>query len=212
MTWLVLVPSHAEARHLSRAVGPGGQLEVCGIGPVAAAVGTAALLAAHGPRPCLLVGVAGTRDPERAPLGSVVAATALRNEAIGAGAGENFVPLGELGLDEPDLPPDLLELTPSDVLAACGGAVQPGVVGTVAAASSGADQAAARSRRHPDVLVEDMESHPVGWVAQTAGAPLTVLRAVSNVAGDRDKAHWDMTAALRSLADLVARLTADPWP
>jgi len=212
VTWLVLVPSQAEARALSRAVGPGGQLAVCGIGPVAAAVGAAALLRTHGPRPCLLVGLAGTRDPERTPVGSIVGATALRNEAIGAGAGESFVPLGELGLDEPDLPPDLLELESTDALAACGTALQPGVVGTVAAASASAEQAGARLRRHPDVLVEDMESHPVGWVAQTAGAPLTVLRAVSNIAGDRDKAHWDTDGALRALAGLVARLTEHRSP
>lgn len=207
MTWLVLVPSHVEARRLSGAVGSGGQLAVCGIGPVAAAVGTAALLRVHGPRPCLLVGLAGTRDPERTPVGSIVRATALRNEAIGAGAGAAFVPLGDMGLDEPDLPADLLELEPADALADWGTALQSGVVGTVAAASASAEQAADRLRRYPDVLVEDMESHPVGWVAQTAGVPLTVLRAVSNIAGDRNKAHWDMDGALGALAGLVARLT-----
>ena len=211
MTLLVLVPSHGEARALSRAVGPGGQLEICGVGPVAAALRCAALLRARGPGPCLLVGVAGTRDPARAPQGSLVWATALRNEAVGAGEGEGFLPLGELGLDEPGLPPDLIEpeqaLSPAE-LADC----LAGQVGMVAAASASPEQAGARRRRYPEVLVEDMESHAVALVASQAGAPLTVVRAVSNVAGDRDKSLWDLSGSLRTLAGLLARITAEPRP
>ncbi len=211
MTLLILVPSHGEARALSRAVGPGGQLEICGVGPVAAALRSAALLSARGPMPCLLVGVAGTRDPARAPVGSLVRATALRNEAVGAGEGEGFVPLGELGLDEPDLPPDLI--APQQALSA---AELPdglaGQVGMVATASASLEQAQARHVRYPEVLVEDMESHAVALVASQAGAPLTVVRAVSNVAGDRDKAHWDLSGSLRTLAGLLARITAEPRP
>jgi len=211
VTLLILVPSHGEARALSRAVGPGGRLEICGVGPVAAALRSAALLSALGPLPCLLVGVAGTRDPARAPVGSLVRATSLRNEAVGAGEGASFLPLGELGLDEPDLPPDLIE-APEALLAAELPDCLAGQVGMVATASASLEQAGARHGRYPEVLVEDMESHAVGLVASQAGAPLTVVRAVSNVAGDRDKARWDLSGSLRALAGLLARVTAEPRP
>lgn len=222
MTLLVLVPSHGEARLLSRAVGPGGQLEVCGVGPLAAALRGAALIRAHGPGPCLLLGLAGTRDPERAAPGAIVRATALRNEAVGAGEGEGFIPLGEMGLDEADLPPDLIALAPAGEGSetALGEALSPaelgdclpGEVGMVAAASATPEQARARRRRYPQVLVEDMESHAVALVALAARVPLTVLRVVSNVAGDRDKSRWDVPGSLRSLAELLARVTAEPRP
>ncbi|MFT7462675.1 MAG: futalosine hydrolase [Pseudohongiellaceae bacterium] len=222
MTLLVLVPSHIEARVLSRALGPGGRLEICGIGPVSAALRCASLLRDLGPVPCLLLGVAGTRDPVLAPVGSVVRATALRNEAVGAGEGEGFIPLGEMGLDEPGLAPDLIEVLPASKMVpkAVEEALPPedlpellsGHMGMVATSSGTLELARARQRRYPDVLVEDLESHAVAQVALDAGAPLTVIRAVSNVAGDRDKTRWDLRGSLYALADLLAKSTAEPRP
>ena len=89
MSVLVLVPTALEAAGLDLpAETPSA---ICGVGPVAAALGTAAALATERPSSCLRVGLAGTRDPERAPLGQVVVGTSVRNEAVGCGQGSTFL-------------------------------------------------------------------------------------------------------------------------
>lgn len=204
---LVLIPSLTEARRLQRALTPGCPSEICGIGPVTAALGTARALARHGPRPVLLVGLAGSRDEVRAAPGDVLVGSAVVNEAVGAGDGADFLPLGAMGIDEP-LPPDRLELAAPPGL----DALPRAVIGTVAAAAGDPLQAAARAQRDPDVLLEEMEGHAVALACRDAGAPLSILRAVSNRCGDRDIARWAFDPACAALGRVLAQVTAsDDW-
>jgi nucleoside phosphorylase len=192
VTRLLLVPSALERERL--AVPPGVELLPCGVGVVAAALATAERLARGPVRAALLVGLCGTRDPARAPLGSLVLGTAARNEAVGAGQGRHFVPTGRMPLQPGDAPPDLLPLRD---LALPG--VLRGVIGTVAAASGSPAEAAAWHALHPDVLVEEMEAHAVAAACARAGVPLSVLRAVCNACGDRALARWDVAGACAAL-------------
>jgi futalosine hydrolase len=102
-----------------------------------------------------------------------------------------------------DAPPDLLPLLDLPLPG-----VVRGVIGTVAAASADAAQAAAWRARHPDVLVEEMEAHAVAAACARAGVPLAVLRAVSNACGDRDFARWEVDRALAALAVLLPAAVA----
>ena len=207
---LLLVPSELERSRL-RLPGPGvegaagAELLVCGVGLAAAAATCAARLAAGGVERCVLVGLAGTRDPQAAPPGALVAGRAVRNEAVGAGHGATFLDASEMGLPPADALPDLLALAPP-------GARVPaaaGVIGTVAAASASPEEAAQWRARHPDVLVEEMEGWAVALACRRAGVPLTILRAVSNVAGDRDRRRWELPRAFAALqAALDAELQA----
>lgn len=65
-----------------------------------------------------------------------------------------------------------------------------------------------------DVSVESMEGAAAAQTALALGIPFAELRAVSNVVGERDKAHWDLRGAVRVARDAGLRaldaLAADP--
>jgi futalosine hydrolase len=201
VTRLLLVPSRLEAERL--ATPPGAELLHCGVGVVAAGIATATRLARGDVSAVLLAGLCGTRDPARVPPRAVVLGTHARNEAVGAGHGAGFVETGCMPLRPGDAPPDLLPLLDLPLPG-----VTRGVIGSVAAASADAAQAAAWRARHPDVLVEEMEAHAVAAACARAGVPLAVLRAVCNACGDRDLPRWDVDGALAALAALLPAAVA----
>lgn len=198
MTALVLVPSVLEFARLSSVTLPASVvLARVGVGLLDATRRATLLLEEFEPDECLLVGLAGSRDPARAAPGALVLGTAVRNEAIGAGHADAFVPLAAMGLRDEPLAPDLLALVddvlPRDVV------VVRGIVGSVAAASGSPAEARAWATRHPDVLVEEMEGYGVALACRDADVPLAIVRAVSNAAGDRDVARWELDAAFAAL-------------
>jgi futalosine hydrolase len=194
MTLLVLVPSEMEAARMALPDRDGVDVMMCGVGLLNAGLSTAARLAQGGVTRCLLAGLGGSRDPRRMPLGTLAVGTAVRDQAFGVGHGRAFQGLDEIGLPPDDFPPPVLELE----LPGVPGAV-PCVIASVAAASATVSQATTWRRRHPDCLVEEMEGYGVALACRRAGVPLSILRAVSNVAGDRDKANWQLTASFRAL-------------
>jgi len=206
---LVLVPSGAERRALGLPDRDGVVVEVCGVGLVDAALGVERGLAATGAERCLLAGVAGTRDPARAPVGSGVVGRSVVNEGLGAGVGEGFVPLDEMDVPFTDLAPTTLALT-----VPAGGAdvgARPGAIGTVAAAAATEDEARARRRRRPEVLAEEMEGWAVARVCAQHGVPLAVVRSISNVCGDRERGRWDLAGALEALSRALGVLVEAEW-
>lgn len=204
MSLLVLVPTVPEGEPLVARLPAGAVLETCGLGLVAAALGAARAVTHHRPRFVVLAGLAGTRDPRRAPPGAVVAGTSVRNEGLGAGQAEGFLAWRQMGLPTGlTLPPD--EYALARVPGATDSAIA-GVVGTVAAASGTPAEAAARHRRDPEVLVEEMEGLAVAAACAQAGVPLAIVRAVSNVAGDRDHRTWVLRPALEALAAVLSRV------
>jgi futalosine hydrolase len=56
-----------------------------------------------------------------------------------------------------------------------------------------------------DVSVESMEGAAAAQTARALGVPFAELRAVSNVVGERDKAHWDLRGAVRVARDAGLR-------
>ena len=202
MSVTVLVPSTLERGRLADAAGAKRALQVIGVGPVAAALGTAEALRAARPAdgaPVLLVGIAGSLDPVRAPIGALLVATSVSDESVGAGEGAAFRPLAQLGLPAADTTPHELSCAGDplrDVLPrACFGELA-----MVAACAATPAEARARHVRRPSALAEDMEGFSVALACARAGRPLSILRAVSNVAGERDKRRWDLEAAFAALA------------
>ncbi len=201
---LLLVPSRPECE----AIAPPGSAELviarCGVGPVVAAAETARLLASGTYGRCVLAGLAGTRDAERAPLESLVIGTAVRDEACGVGHGATFRDLAQMGLagpdhEPPDDAPSLLPLAIPASAAPEGTAWTTGVIGTVAATAADPAEAQARRARHADVLVEEMEGFAVALACRRAGGPLTIVRAVGNRCGDRDLSGWRFAEAFAAL-------------
>jgi futalosine hydrolase len=187
---LILVPTAIESALLFPDGAPA-PLALCGFGLAAAGAGAAHAIAMHtqvAAEGVILVGAAGTYDPDRHPIGSAILAGAIRCEGIGTGTGTAHRSGAELGFADSDVVtlgdgPELL---------------------SVAAAAGSAGDVAARRARHPAAAGEEMEGYAVALAAQAFGVPLRIVRGFSNVAGDRDRARWRMDAALRRAAELVS--------
>ncbi|NDY43532.1 futalosine hydrolase, partial [Dissulfurirhabdus thermomarina] len=74
---------------------------------------------------------------------------------------------------------------------------------TVSCASGTPERAAALGRRFR-ALAENMEGAAAALACRAAGACLVELRAVSNVAGEPDRARWRVREALEALAPAAA--------
>ncbi len=187
---LILVPTATEAALLFPDGAPA-PVVLCGFGLAAAGAGAAHAIATRPQAAAggvILIGAAGTYDPERHPIGSAVLAGSIRCEGIGAGTGSAHRSGAELGFAD------------SDVVTLGEG---PELLSVAAAAGSTGDVAARRAR-HPAAAGEEMEGYAVALAARAFGVPVTVVRGFSNVAGDRDRARWRMDAALRRAAELVS--------
>lgn len=186
---LILVPTALESELLFPDGSPG-RLAVCGFGLAAAGAGASHAIAANpgaASDGVVLVGAAGTYDPDRHPVGSAVVAGAIGCDGIGAGTGSSHRSAAALGFAEADR----IELGAGPELL------------SVAAASGSPVEAAARRTRHPQAAGEEMEGFAVALAARLHGVGLTIVRGFSNVAGDRDRAGWRMEEALLRAAAMV---------
>ncbi|MDW5327614.1 futalosine hydrolase [Plantactinospora sp. KLBMP9567] len=177
-------------------------VEPVGVGPAAAAAGTARLIAlaeaAGRPYRGVLSAGIGGGFPGRAPVGGIVVATRSVAADLGAESPDGFLTLDELGFGTTTLPADpaLLEVLRSGLPQAVTGAVLTlnTVTGTTATT-------AALLARHPDAVAEAMEGYGVATAAVTAGLPFAELRTISNPIGPRDRSAW-------RIGDAFAALTA----
>jgi len=206
---LVLVPTELERARLVPHLGD--QLELVGFGPIAAAARTAELLARHRPRRVLLIGIAGSYDLARAPLGAALAFGRVRCDGVGVARAAGFLGPRELrlpqrpALDGRDAVYDELALDLPDTTGAD--------ATLLTAPTASADDAEARARRvrHPDALAEDMEGFGVALACVAGATPLCVVRGISNAVGDRDHAGWRIEEALDAAAALARRALDAPW-
>ncbi len=213
---LVLVPTDLERRllapRLAAAGGGSGRIELCGFGPVAAAARAAGLVAERRPDRVLLVGIAG-RIGDSLRVGEARRFAEVACYGIGAGTGAGFEPAGTLGWPQwPGDPAtggeigDVIPLTPA------AGPADPaaGLLLTACAASATAADVALRRAVFPAAVAEDMEGYGVAFACRLAGVPIEIVRGISNTAGDRDKARWQIEPALAAAADLAATILAAP--
>ena len=210
---LFLVPTEPERRQLAPALAAGiasaARIQLCGFGPVAAAARTTALITEHAPQRVMLIGIAGRFDA-RLKIGAAYRFDRVACYGIGAGAGDGFIPAAALGWNQwPGDPPDP-EAAVGDVID-CGAAAaeageSSGLLLTACAASATADDVARRTKLFPAAVAEDMEGFGVALACRLAGVPLTIIRGISNTAGDRDHARWRVSEALAAAAGLALRI------
>jgi futalosine hydrolase len=188
---LILVPTEYE-RDLLFADGGPAPVAICGFGLAAAGVNAAHAVATHAAAAdgVVLVGAAGTYDESRHPVGSALLAGAVVCDGIGAG-GKTPAELGFGGQDA-------LALSPP------GG---PSLV-SVAQASGDAHAAGAVAARHPGAAAEEMEGYAVALAAARFGVPLSIVRGISNRAGDRDPSRWRMAEALAAARERLSEVIA----
>ncbi len=208
---LLCVPTRFELERLQAlapealTVGPAGawdRIEVIGFGPVAAAASAARLCAQHGSSHVVLIGIAGTFGGE-AEVGTSRTFGHVRMDGVGAGEGPAF-----LGPDAMGFPQWEGDAGAAAVFDRCDLADSGPELLTVAAATDGTEMLSARRTRFPTAAAEDMESFGVALAAAMAGIPLTVIRGLSNVAGQRDPKTWAIDPALRAAAEELQRWRA----
>lgn len=209
---LILVPTELERSRLADQGGfpaGAGLVATIGFGPVAAAARTSALLAELTPSRVVLVGIAGTYDPDVLPVGSASEFDAVAIEGIGVGEGERLLAPPALGFPQWPGASAATAIQDRIVLAPfVPRADAPRVLLTTCAASDSAEHAARRrarggGARTETVLAEDMEGFGVAFACALADTPLAIVRGISNVVGDRDPAHWRIPSALLAARELA---------
>lgn len=198
--WLLLTPTEPEAKRLAQA---GLVARRTGFGPVAAAVRSAALLAQTRPQRVLLLGCAGSYDAARLAPGQAAVFGRFSLGGIGVGQGPDHRSINELGWEAWTATEEHASW-PATLVSASEGAH----LVSVCAASAHPGEAAAVRTRYPDALAEDMEAYAVAAACREAGVPFHCMRGISNVVGERDRAHWKLAASL----DEVARLARERFP
>lgn len=183
-------------------------LLVTGVGPVNAALAAGKALASGGMDGVLLVGVAGTFDAVRAPIGSLALADSEIFPEYGVRTPEGVDPQG---LKFPQHAGET-EVWDAVALDPVGDAARMGLELPQCAAGPSVTVAgvtACRETRQRIVeryapLTENMEGFPWALAALRANVPFIELRGVSNEVGNRT--GWNLQAALETLATAVPRL------
>ncbi|MET9531018.1 futalosine hydrolase [Streptomyces sp. NPDC006649] len=208
MRVLIVTAVPAERDAVTRAFGdladPGagtGSFEViaAGVGPAAAAAGTATALArgSYG-----LVVSAGIGGGFHAAPGSLLVADAIVAADLGAETPDGFVPVTELGFGSVEhRPPAALVRAVADATGAT-----PGTVLTASTVTGTAERAAGLLAAHPAAVAEAMEGFGVAEAAAQAGVPVLEIRAVSNAVGPRDRDAWRIGDALAALTAAFGKL------
>jgi futalosine hydrolase len=174
-----------------------------GVGPAAAAAGTAWLLARQPGYSCVVSAGIGGGFADRIDLGGVALATASVAADLGAESPDGYLPLDELGFGTVRYPCDPALL--AALREALPGAVT-GAVLTVSTVTGSEARAAALAARHPDAVAEGMEGSGVAAAAALAGTGFAELRAVSNPVGPRDRSAWRIPQALAALTSAASAL------
>ena len=225
---LILIPTDMERRGLepmlAAATAQGCRVELCGFGPVAAAARTAQLIAEHKPERVLLVGIAGSLDDQLA-VGNAYRFDRVACYGIGAGSGSDFVPAAALGWQQ--WPGDAAGMLPptecprgegqrGDQIGDLISCTAVGDIGekadlllTVCAAAANADDVRLRLQAFPGAVAEDMEGFAVAVACRLRGLPFDIVRGISNAAGDRDKSHWQIAAALEAAGRLALQIMTE---
>lgn len=233
---LVLVPTEFESERLA-SLGPllpSHRLHcqvICGFGPISAAARATERVMAIGPDRVLLVGIAGTYDPESLAVGTACEFGNVVCDGVGVGLGARHRSAAELGWHQVG-PPRLIGQGPSTRNGRFGPSREiielptddrnvdpahrrrnpalssgPGLL-TVCAASATPEEARLRRTRHPAAKAEDMEGFGVALACERLGTPLRIVRGISNVAGDRRQGGWKVDEALAAAVALIRRMEA----
>jgi futalosine hydrolase len=174
---------------------------VTGVGPVAAAAGTARLLAlaeAGGTpyRTVVSAGIAGGFI-RRVPVGGTVLARRSIQADLGAQEPGGFLTLDQLGFGTTVVPAD--EATLARLTESLRSRVYVGDVLTVSTVTGTVARAVELASVYPEALAEAMEGYGVACAATAAGAAFVELRTVSNTVGPRERGSWRVDEALAAL-------------
>lgn len=198
---LVMTAVEAERDAVLRGIGGNSRYDVriAGVGPAAAAVSTAAALAASRYGLVISAGIAGG-FAGAADIGSIVVAETIVAADLGAETEEGFASVDKLGFGTSQIEPDhslVSRLTAA--LKTAGLPVHAGAVLTLSTVTGTKETADRLAARIPGVAAEAMEGFGVASAAGYFGVPVLEIRAISNAVGPRDRAAWRIKEALEAL-------------
>lgn len=197
MSKLILIPTSLERQTLEPLIAGSldpedDAIELCGFGIVAAAARTAQLIATRRPDKVFLMGIAGAIG-STLDVGDAAAFSEVACYGVGAGTGVMHQTANDMGWNQwPGI---------HDVIAL--GTARRHRLLTVGAASGSIADVQLRVDRFPGIVAEDMEGYAVAMACRIADVPLTIIRGISNVAGDRDVNGWKIAEALEAAAKLL---------
>ena len=213
---LILVPTSREMETVRQLLSRDDKdlaFQLCGFGPIAAAARAGALIARYKPERVLLIGIAGSFDTERCPLGTACRFDQVTCLGIGVGSGVNHQSAYELGWQQfsgGDVKPEIGDIITLDS-SFVEGVPCAGKLLTCCSASANLDEASQRHRLFPDAVAEDMEGFAVAMACSLARVPLQIVRGISNCVGDRDHSTWLIDDALAAAAKMARRLMPRAW-
>lgn len=194
-------------------------LATLGVGKVNTAAGLATLLGRLRPRRVLQFGIGGAFPASFLGVGSVAVATVDVHTDTGAGEGDAWTDMRNLGLallqegpagEGPVYNEVPLDAGWSRAVAEATGA--PLVRFATSERVTGSFDVADALERRFDVAVESMEGAAAAQVCLAFGVPFAQLRAVSNVVGERNKVAWDVPGAIQAAGRAVLEvLHARAW-
>lgn len=213
---LVLVPTEFERRILQPLIEDAvkashGSIAVCGFGPIASGIGAMRLLSEHRPASVILCGIAGTLQNGDA-VGSAMTFSQVGCYGIGAGNGQSFQTIDELGWNQwhqvagSECFGDVIDLTGTASQGMKSRSDDDQLLLTVCSASAGTGDVEDRLRKFPTAIAEDMEGYSVTMACRVQNVPVTLIRGISNVAGDRNKANWRFDAAIQAAAKTLLKV------
>ncbi|MFI4964283.1 MAG: 5'-methylthioadenosine/S-adenosylhomocysteine nucleosidase [Caulobacterales bacterium] len=180
-------------------------LAQAGIGKVNAAAAATLLLAVFGVTRLIFCGVAGGLDPDL-PVGAVLLADRLAIHDYGVMAGgrltstaSGLIPLGAPELDALSPAPGEVAATLARLAEVLRGQIEaPVQLGGIVTADYFLNCAETRSALHARFAAQaiDMESGAVNQVAEAWGAPLYVIRTLSDLAGEESHLTYPQMAQL----------------
>jgi futalosine hydrolase len=182
----------------------------CGVGPVAAAITTATLLAVEPSYDVVInAGIAGGIKG-RIAIGDVVLATIATFADLGVRTDDGFLTVRDMGLHHDSS----LALGDQRLVDRVSAARQlaVGEVLTLACMTGTEPDAEELARRHPRALAEAMEGFAV--ISATRGYDhvrfVAEVRAISNIVGRRDRSTWNIPLAFDALAEAMFALLGAP--
>ena len=203
----IVVATERERERLASGLNESLSIDVIGFGPIAAAVSTCRILATHSVTRVVLVGIAGSYDSSLA-VGTACQFASVHSDGIGAGEGKDFISADQMGFSQlatfSHLPQgaEVLPLTTD-----AGVPARSSVV-TVCSAAMDSNQVEKRGERFPDAVAEDMEGFGVALACAAFQVPCSIVRGISNVAGDRNKENWRIDAAMESASRVLNQILA----
>lgn len=198
---LIMTAVEAERQMLLEITNTAPQIDVqiAGVGPIAAATNTAMQLTKQSYDLVISAGIGGGFKG-KAKIGDLVIASTIISGDLGAQSEDGFLSLDKLGFGTNYIATsESITTRIYNALSSPETGVHIGDIITLSTATGTLTTTQQLVERYPHAYAEAMEGFGVAYAANQAGIPVIELRTISNMVGPRQRDLWDIPAALHTL-------------